>query len=93
MSRPGPPARCQLTLGQQSCSGISFKSQALYFFVYATRYLGQEMHRRQGQSMLMTPRSLLVLYGQRLEHDFQDYFSVLVRIYPLRDAERLQTDT
>jgi ER lumen protein retaining receptor len=24
-----------------SCSGISFKSQALYFFVYLTRYIGQ----------------------------------------------------
>lgn len=24
----------------QSCSGISFKSQALYLFVYVTRYLG-----------------------------------------------------
>ena len=27
-------------LGPQSCSGISFKSQALYMIVYATRYLG-----------------------------------------------------
>lgn len=26
----------------QSCAGISFKSQALYFFVYVTRYLGQQ---------------------------------------------------
>ena len=27
-------------MSQQSCSGISFKSQALYLIVYATRYLG-----------------------------------------------------
>jgi len=27
-------------LAMQSCSGISFKSQALYLFVYVTRYLG-----------------------------------------------------
>jgi hypothetical protein len=25
----------------QSCSGISFKSQALYLLVYVTRYLGE----------------------------------------------------
>lgn len=29
-----------LTTSKQSCSGISFKSQALYLMVYVTRYLG-----------------------------------------------------
>jgi hypothetical protein len=29
----------------QSCSGISFKSQALYLFVYVTRYLGKPQIR------------------------------------------------
>ena len=28
-------------MAEQSCSGISFKSQALYLIVYVTRYLGQ----------------------------------------------------
>lgn len=28
-------------IGLQSCSGISFKSQALYLLVYVTRYLGE----------------------------------------------------
>ena len=31
---------------QQSCSGISFKSQALYLMVYATRYLGKQFSLR-----------------------------------------------
>lgn len=33
-------AHCRLTTSKQSCSGISFKSQALYLMVYVTRYLG-----------------------------------------------------
>ena len=37
---PSPPLRANIKL--QSCSGISFKSQALYMIVYATRYLGSQ---------------------------------------------------
>lgn len=34
-----------LTSGQ-SAKGISFKSQAIYFLVYITRYLGQSTRRK-----------------------------------------------
>ena len=38
---PNLLAKCS----QQSCSGISFKSQALYLIVYVTRYLGNRSSR------------------------------------------------
>jgi len=36
----------------QSCSGISFKSQALYMLVYITRYLGTQPTTRRGSAKL-----------------------------------------
>lgn len=42
-------------VGAKSCSGISFKSQALYLIVYITRYLGESLESAES----ITTESLL----------------------------------
>jgi len=74
----------------QSCSGISFKSQALYFFVYVTRYLGKESCHFTSRRILPADpqhRSLLVLHGLGLEHYFQAHLSIFLRIHPVPYAQ------
>lgn len=39
----------------QSCSGISFKSQALYMLVYVTRYLGMLLNLQLPSDMRNSP--------------------------------------
>lgn len=80
-------------IAQQSCSGISFKTQALYFLVYLTRYLGPcspfQLHSPPLSLTLIANdhRSLLDFHRLGLEHRFQAHLSRLVRLHVVRHAE------
>jgi len=95
-SSPLPNPRAPLAkLSAQSCSGISFKSQALYMIVYATRYLGQQLShpRVAAEKLIQLDRYLLDLHLRlALQHDIQASFPWLAGVHHIPNAKRLQAN-
>ena len=78
----------------QSCSGISFKSQALYLIVYVTRYLGMVIRTEPGSiDAEDSRRHILDVYQLGMEHDLQAFILGFVCVYRLLDDKRLQADS
>lgn len=72
----------------KSCSGISFKSQALYLVVYITRYLGSNLLNMSPPPKLtdLRNRHFLDLHKFSLEHDIQASLPRRAGIYGLPNA-------
>jgi ER lumen protein retaining receptor len=71
-----PTCRTADTILLQSCSGISFKSQALYFIVYVTRYLGTAPFVLPPSSTPPNPSSI-DLFWTFTAHPYNTIFKII----------------
>jgi len=78
----------------QSCSGISFKSQALYMIVYSTRYLGKQfLQARHHTELNFYNRHLLDPHLRLpLQYRLQNPLPRLASLHNLPHAKRLQAN-